>query len=147
MKKQIFLLTTFVLAAMLVVTGTVFAEGEEPPVVPATPAIAETTAPVIADEEIATQAPENPAQETPAAEIPIEEIPDGDPLAETVLEEIPAEDALLETAPGETGAAAETEILAEEAEPAVDIVVINEEGEPLALASEEAAQELAAPDP
>jgi len=147
MKKHIFLLTTLVLAAMLVVTGTVFAEGEEPPVVPATPAIAETTAPVIADEEIATQAPENPAQETPAAEIPIEEIPDGDPLAETVLEEIPAEDALLETAPGETGAAAETEILAEEAEPAVAIVVVDETGKPLALASEEAAQELAAPDP
>jgi hypothetical protein len=151
MKKNIILLAILVLASVLTVTGTVFAEGAEPPAPPEAPII---EAPVLPDEPptaVATAALETSARETPALENTGEEAPAEIITPEIDLEEMPGDDAILSATPQETpqeiGESSEAGIIVEEAEPAVDIVVINEEGEPLALASEEAAQELAAPDP
>ena len=151
MKKNIILLAILVLASVLTVTGTVFAESEEPPAIPEAPVVETAVPPVETPEDVAIAAPEMPAGEIPALETIGEEASTEIISPETTPEEIPGEEAIIETTPEENPeeieGTSEAETIVEEAEPAVDIVVVDETGEPLALASEEAAQELAVPDP
>ena len=89
-----------------------------------------------------TQTEEPPAEETPEEELPAEE-----PAQGTDPDENPAGEQNPESEPEATEPADESEDTNEEAENPADIVLVDEEGEPLVMASEEAAESLASPDP
>lgn len=146
MKKNIILLAILVLASVLTMTGTVFAESAESPAAPEAPLTQEANSPVEpsgsptieeAGEPDGESSAENSTPKNVEETIPTEENPDAGAIAETAPEANPEDNEEL-TQPGS---------ITEDAEPAVNIVVVDENGKALALASEEAAQELAAPDP
>ena len=117
MKTRLFWLIAITLLALLVLSGTAFAEGEEPPVVPTEEPSAVAVEAPPADEEA------GPAEAPAAAE---------EPLATAEGSNTPLEPA-----------AVETEVPAIEAQ----VVVVDITGEPMDMASQESAQVIAAADP
>ena len=124
-KRSLLWAAAAVLIAVLVITSTAFAEGEEPP--PAEPAPAEEAP---AAEESAAPVPETEE----AASAPEEEAPPEEPVEAPVLEE-PADEASAEE--DDTGAAA--------AQTGVELV--DESGEAMDMASQETSELLASGDP
>ena len=125
MKTRIIWLAALALLAALVISGTAFAEGEVPLPSRAEEQDAPPEPAAIVEE---TTPPTEPAPETPAEELPVVEEPaEAELVVEPVKEALPA--------------AEEVPVLVETP------VLVDAEGEPLVLATEEAAELLIAPDP
>ena len=150
MKNRFVWLVTATLIALLMVSGAVFAEGEEPATVPtaepapavveepaAPPAEAPEAAPV---EVLAVEPVAAPALE-PVVELPAEETV----LVEQPVSEIPVSDALPEVDVTLTEDAPASEVVAALAE--ADVVLVNAEGETIDMASIETTELLIVPDP
>lgn len=130
MNRKWIWLAGLALLASLAITGTVFAEGEEPPATPEEPA--EIGSPVPAEEPAAVD-------ELPAG--PVEEAPVEQPAVEEEAASVePVETIPVEETPAEAGEFSET---TEVAEP----ILVNAEGDPLVLASEESAEIMENADP
>ena len=133
--KTLTLLITFAMLFMLAVPTTAFADDET------TPAAEETTEEPVAEEPIAEEAPsgeettEEPAVEEPA----VEEAP----AAEETTEEPAAEEPAVEEAPAAEEDLSDIVAALDEA----DVVLVDEGGEPIPLASEEAVEALETSDP
>jgi hypothetical protein len=146
MKKRIAWMFAATLIALLMFSGAVFAEGEEPATVPAgepaPAAVAEpAAAPAVEPEITPVEAPAAEPVVAPAVE-PVVEVPAAveQPVAEaTVLERSPAAVAPL------TEEATSSEVVAALAE--ADVVLVNAEGEPISMVSVEATEMLTLPDP
>ena len=138
-RYQKFLLTSLVVVSLmmlLVMPSPVLAEDEVPPEEP----VATETTPT-------EEAP--PAEETPPTEpAPTEEVP-AEPTEEVVVEEVlPTEEVLPEeTAPVEEAAVEEQIAEVVQAMEESGTVLVDESGEPIPLASEEAVELLTDPDP
>jgi len=160
-KTRLILITGMVLAAALLLTGTAFAEGEEPPPVPADEeALPEETAPppepqipIPAEEPVSVEEPlvEPPAEELTPVEESVSEPPTEEPtpIDEPVVEP-PVEEPPAETLPAEVALPLEEPL--EEALPAEEtlveeLVLVDEAGQVMDLDSQAASESLAAADP
>jgi len=142
MKNRIAWLMAATLIALLMFSGAVFAEGEEPATVPAAePAPAVVEEPPAAPDDVPVIAPvEDPAVE-PAVELPVEE---------TVVVEQPAEEVLVTEASPEVDVALTEDAPASEVVAALaeaDIVLVDAEGDAIDMASIETTELLIVPDP
>ena len=134
MNRKFVWLAALALLAALTITGTAFAEGELPPESPEIPAVTDEVSP-----------PEEPAvvveEPVDIAENPPDEVPltDGEQPTVQPEEVTPVEVLLVE----EMGTTAPPEPQAEITEP----MLVDAEGEPLVMATEETAEALAVADP
>jgi len=146
MKKRIVWMFAATLIALLMFSGAVFAEGEEPATVPAgepAPAAVEEPAPVPADEPVLAPV------EAPAVEPVV--VPAAEPVVEApaAVEQPVAEAAVVEVSPAVsvplTEEATSSEVVAALAE--ADLVLVDANGEMVDMASVESTELLIVPDP
>jgi hypothetical protein len=149
-KRAFSLCIILAMLVLLVFPTTILAEGEEPPAEEA-PA-AEEQAPPAEEPPVEEVVEEEPAEEV-AVEEPVEEaaveVPAEEPAEEAPAEEAQAVEEAVGEAPAEEEAAVEEEAVAEAVELLAEeeIVIADDSGESVPLASTEAAEVLAVPDP
>jgi len=151
MKTRTLWLAALALLAIFIISGTVFAEGEEPPDVPDEPAVVVVEAPPAptgvqeTPVEPVTVVEETPPQVEPQPEVPVLELPAAE--EEPITEEAPVIEELINAELAVEDAEVTQPIAEELAVEAETPILVDAEGEPLVLATEETAELLVAPDP